>query len=193
MNEDVKIEGELETPEEESSTPEERTVPYERFKEVNSKLHQTEAEVQSLKTQKRDEGLTPEQEKELQAKTYLKNLLKETITDVEKERSQQETEEQKSFEREIDDSLLINSDVNRADFLKFVENKADKFGITTVTGAMLLYREMNNLSKESADKAKRDVLRKPGLPSSDGGSGTRKYDDSGKTMSQIAEEAKRDL
>lgn len=147
---------------------EEKTVPYERFREVNQKMRDLETEISSLKTKSDTTGLSEEQQKELKAKEYLKSLLKETLTETEKEKSAAEAKEQSNFEQEVRDALDINPDVKRAEFTKFLEEKADDYGITSVSGAMRLYREINNLSKEAVEKAKKDLTNKPGLPKSEG-------------------------
>src|SRR3990167_5527575 len=167
---------------------EEHSVPYERFKEVNDKLNTLKEEISSLKSQKRSDGLSPEEEKELQAKTYLEKLTRETLDKVSKEKSEAETREQKEFEKEVGDILLVNTDVKRAEFLDFIDKKADSYGIKSVEGAMKLYRDINNLSKEGLEKAKKELQGKPGFPSSEGKPSSVPAEDKGKSIHQIAAE-----
>src|SRR3990167_2583262 len=95
------------TPEEEKKeeTPppekkEEPMVPLHRFREVNEKLEKVENEIAGLKQQKETPGgLSEEQTKELQAKTYLKTLLKETLEEDKKTATERETTEQRQFEK----------------------------------------------------------------------------------------------
>lgn len=165
-----------------------KTVPYERFKEVNDGLNKLKEEIASLKSAKRSDGLTPEQEKELQAKTYLEKLTRETWDKISKEKSESETKEQQQFEKNVNDVLATNTDVKREDFTKFLEEKSEAYGIETVQGAMKLYRDIHALQKESADKAKRELTGRPNLPSNEGKPSPRPPEDKGKSIHQIAAE-----
>lgn len=153
----------------EPSTPKaDQTVPLSRFQEVYHKQKELEQEVSALKDQKKSEGLTPEQEKELQAKQYLKNLLKETLSEQEQTKAQAEAQEQAKFEREVDEALMAQPDVKREDFLKFVEEKSDRYGLESVSGSMKVYLDLQQTHKEAGEKARESLLGKPGLPSSEG-------------------------
>lgn len=168
---------------------EEKTVPYGRFKEVNEEKNRLEQEIASLKNQKRDGGLSPEQEKELQAKQYLKSLLKETLAEEEKAKQEAEATELKQFEASVDEVLALNPAVKRDDFLKFIEEKSDEYGIQTPEGAMKLYLDLGKLSKDALDKAKDELRGKPKLPHHEGEGGSKQVDDTGKSLYQIASEA----
>ena len=174
---------------------EEKTVPYERFHEVIEKTHELENQIKELKEQKAtNKGISPEQEKELQAKTYLKNLLRETLSEQESAKKQEDEREAREFKQNVDEVLSANADVKRSDFVKFLETKADSYGVKSVHGAMQIFRDLNNLSREAAEKAKKDIAAKPGMPKSegDGAKGYRETD-KGKPIWQIAEEAKKEL
>ena len=171
---------------------EEKTVPYERFKEVNDKFRSLEAEISSLKSQgKKEGGLSQEQEKELQAKTYLKNLLKETLEEQDKGKAEQEVKEQKEFEQEVTDVLMENSDVKKKDFLEFIEKNSKEFGIENVNGAMKLYRHLGEVKKSAVEEERK----KPGMPAHEGGAARiePKAEDKGKSLNQITSEIHKEL
>jgi len=171
---------------------EEKTVPYERFKEVNDKFRSLEAEISSLKSQsKKEGGLSQEQEKELQAKTYLKNLLKETLEEQDKGKAEQEVKEQKEFEQEVTDVLMENSDVKKKDFLEFIEKNSKEFGIESVNGAMKLYRHLGEVKKSAVEEERK----KPGMPAHEGGAARiePKAEDKGKSLNQITSEIHKEL
>lgn len=183
---------EKETPAESSPEKPEQTVPYERFKEVNDALKTVKEEIESLKNQKNETGLSEEQKKELEAKQYLKKILTETLEEREKETKSKQEQELKEFKGQVDDVLDLNPDVKRSDFEKFLEDEGDDF--SSVKSAMKQFRKVNNLSKEVAEKTKKEIEAKPGLPSHEGGEGKKTYpDDQNKSLRQIAEEIGRDL
>jgi len=159
MTEDVK------QIEEETSTSE-QSVPYSRFKEVNEKAKSTEQELQTLKAEKG--VLTPEQQKEKQARTFLKGLVKEQLQEEEEERKATEAKEQKEFESNVDDVLSVNTIVDRTEFLKFIEDNSNKYGITTVKGAMKLYKDLNKIKDETVEQTKENLAVRPKLPKSQG-------------------------
>jgi len=165
-----------------------KTVPYERFKEVNDKLHEVGAKVAELE-KKGSSGLTPEQEKELQAKTYLKNLQKETFAEIEKEKQEAQAQEQRDFEKSFNEALAANVDVKREDFKKFLEENGDDFA--TVTSAMKHFKTIDKATKESYEKAKSDLTGKPRSPANEGMGGgmERPAEDKGKSIYEIAQEA----
>lgn len=173
-----------------SDTKEEPSVPYSRFKEVNSKYQELRGEIDALKQTKKDGGLTPEQQKELDAKSYLKNLLRETLEEDRMTKATQEKLEQDKFESEVDDMLIANPSIARKDFIEFLEKDADKFGVTTVTGAMNLFKELQGVSKEASEKTKRDIQAKPGLPKAQAPGAASNYAelDKGKSLRQVVDE-----
>lgn len=195
--EDVKTEVETSeaTTDSSTETTEEKTVPYSRFREVNEKMRDLETEIQSLKTQKAEDGLTPAQTQELQAKQYLKNLLKETIEEEKKTTEEMERQQQQIFEKEVDRVLSLHSNVKKDDFLKFIEEKGDEYGITSVSGAMKLYKDLQAIKEETSEKTKRSLSSKPSLPKSEGSGGQQyqEFSDKHKSLRQIAEEAIREL
>lgn len=169
---------------------EDQSVPYHRFKEVLDKTKTLETEIQSLKVTKGKDGLTPEQEKELQAKEYLQKLIKDELHAEKEAKEKQEKQEQEKFEEEIDEVLARNTDVKRDDFLKFIQEKGEKYGVTGVAQAMSLYRDFESLSKEA--KAKDDKDKKPPVLSHEGGEKIYE-EDKNKSIFGIAEDAKRGL
>lgn len=172
-----------------SKNAEDKTVPYHRFKEINDKVHNLEEQLKSYDKAKNETGKINDQE--TQAREYLQKLLEETLDKKEKMRIEMESKEQAQFESEVKEILEINSDVKESDFLKFLEEKADDYGVQNIAGAMKLYRDLNNLEKESVKKAKADLTGKPKLPSNEGpgGSSGAPESDKGKTIYQIAQEA----
>lgn len=179
---------------EEESSASERTVPYSRFKEVNEKAKITEQELQTLKS-KQPEILTPEEQKEKQAKNFLKKLVKEQLKEEADAKKATETKKQKEFESNVNDALAINTSIDRAEFLKFIEKDANKYGITTVKGAMKLYKDMNKIKDDTTDEVKENLSNKPRLPKSKGvadttpdysGDKEKTYD---QVVSEIIEEA----
>lgn len=181
MDEDVK-----DTIEETSAS--EKTVPYSRFKEVNEEKNKTEQELQALKAGK--EVLTPEQQKENQAKTFLKKLVKEQLEEEKAERKATKVREQKEFEGNVDDVLAINTTIDRSEFLKFIEDNSDKYSITTVKGAMKLYKDINQIKDDTVEKTKENLTKKPKFPKSKGaGDITPDYSgDKEKSYEQITSE-----
>lgn len=174
-----------------------KTVPYSRFKEVNDSLKELREKMESIESLqvKKDTGksLTPDEQKELDAKSYLKGLLKETLQEETTAKTQAEEKELKEFNSSVSSVLEENTDVKREDFLKFIEEKADKYGVTSVTGAMILFRDMNNLTKESKEAGKKEEKNKPKFPANEGSVGGKSVNDSGKSLYQIAEEAINEL
>ena len=179
----------------EETTPpekkEEPMVPLHRFREVNEKLEKVENEIADLKQAKASPGgLSDEQQKELQAKTYLTTLLKETLEEDKKTATARETAEQRQFEKSVDEVLEINPSVPRKDFVEFMEKNAEKYGIESVSGAMKLYLDLNKLSAEEREKGKKDIQRKPGLPRSEsaGGAEQTPTEDKTKSFAQVLQD-----
>jgi hypothetical protein len=171
------------------SDEDKQTVPVSRFKEVYREKKELEQKVSSLEAKKEE---TPDEKKELEAKTYLKNLQKEVLKEMEEEKVRASKEELTKFNQQVEDTLVINTDVKKAEFLKFIEEEAEHYGIESVDGAMKLYRKFNDLSKEVADKTKKDISSKPKMPTHEGG-GKPAYDDGNKSLYEIANEAKKEL
>lgn len=186
---DVNLEESSETPEESSTAKtEDKTVPYTRFKEVNEKMKAVEKEVESLKA-KESGGLTPEQQKELEAKTYLKNLLKETLKEEKEAEGKREKEEQTKFNEEVDE-VVEELGLDKKAFLKWMEDgNADKYGATSARGAANIYQDLEKSKKEGSEETKKDISSKPGLPKHEGASGGgTPRDDSEKSLTEIASE-----
>jgi len=166
---------------------EEKVVPYARFKDVNDKFRNLEQEISALKTKKEDGGLSTEQKKELEAKTYLKKLLSETLEETKTAETEREKAELVKFESEVEEVLSVNTDIKKDEFLKFIEEEASKYGIESIDGAMKLYRKMGDVEKNVAERTKRDMKSKPVFPSHEGSSGGE-TNDNGKSLWQIADE-----
>lgn len=173
----------------EDTSTSEQTVPYSRFKEVNEKAKTTEQELQTLKS-KQPEILTPEEQKEKQAKNFLKKLVKEQLEEEAKTKKATETKKQKEFEGDVNDSLAVNTSIDRNEFLKFIKDNSDKYGITTVKGAMKLYKDMNKIKDDTTDEVKENLSNKPKLPKSKGSSDTTPdySGDKEKTYDQVVSE-----
>lgn len=173
---------------EEASTSE-QNVPYSRFKEVNEAKNQAEQDLQALKETK-TEDLTPDQQKEKQAKDFLKGLVKEQLKEEDKAKKATEAKEQKKFDSDIRESLDINPSINKKDLLKFIEDNSDKYSITSVAGAVRLYRDLNKIKDETVEETKENLAAKPKLPKSKAVADTAPdySDDKGKTWEQVVTE-----
>jgi len=181
MIDDVKDEG--------SSTSEEKTVPYERFKEVNEKAKASEQELQTLKSQTGTQ--TPEQQKEAQAKNFLKGLVREELKAEAEAKKVAATREQQKFEKDVSDAIAANKNVDRAEFLKFIEGNSERYGVTTVKGAMILYKDLNEIKDETVKETKENLAAKPKLPKSKGAADTKidyAETDKDKTYEQVVQE-----
>lgn len=171
----------------------EKMIPESRFNEVYGKMKTLEREIGTLKEGKRDGTLTEDQQRELQAKEYLKGLLKETLSEQERTKQEQEQQEAREFKDKVDSILAIHTDVKKDDFLKFLEEEGDDYA--SVDAAMKVYKRFSETAKDASEKAKQSISKKPKLPSSEGTGGSVDYaeSDKGKTMWQIAQEAAREL
>ena len=179
---DVNTEATQEETSTEESSPAEKTVPYSRFKEKNEKVKELEQQLETTKPQAKT--------KEEQAEEYLEKLTNKAIEKREKAQKATEAKEKKEFNSEVDDLLAVHTDVKKPEFLKFIEDNGDKYGIKSVKGAMSLYKDLVVLKKNTAEEAKDSLSAKPKMPKSEGIPGsTKKYDDSGKSLEQIKEEA----
>ena len=183
---------EIITPDEDEKEEDKQTVPLSRFQEVYREKKELEEKISSLETKKADGTITSDEKKELEAKNYLKNLFKEVSKEEQEETKKAERIELESFNKEIEEIITLNPDVKKADFLKFIEVEADKYDIKSVNGAMSLYRKLEDVSKSASEKTKKDISSKPKLPTHEGGGGET-YDDKGKSLYQIANEAKKEL
>lgn len=192
MPEDVVKEPE-EAPEESSppEEPQEKSVPYSRFKEVNDQLRELKDSIKSLETQKREGTLSDDDKRELDAKKYLERLMEETLEKKEREKKAAEEEEFHQFNEAVDKALDAAPSVKRSDFLKFLEDEGDDYA--TVEAAMRQYRKRLDLTEKAKESAKDDLKKKPGLPAHEGGTPKTYEADKGKTLAQIAEEAIRSL
>lgn len=169
--------------------PDTPTVPLERFREVYGKVKELEEEISTLKAKPE----TPEQDKELQAKMYLKNLYKEILQEEQAVSSKKEQREISDFNAEVDDVLLVNPGIKREDFLKFIEEKSEDYGLESVSGALKVYKDLRAVAQTASEKAKEELKKKPGLPSHEGGGSKPAYDDKGKSLQDIAQEVARGL
>ena len=176
---------------EESSTSD-KVVPYDRFAEVIKEKNELK---QKLEEQSKPSVNQDNEDKEVKAKNYLKTLTKETLEEVKREEIAQRQAEEKEIEKEISNTLELNPDIKKTDFTKFLSEKAEIYGIKSIDGAMKLYREINNLSKDVADKTKKDILGKPVMPKSEGGGESISYekDFKGKSWGEITETMKKSL
>ena len=177
----------------EDSPPQEskgETVPIGRFNEVYKETKELKEEVAALKGKAEPGTQTPEAQKEADAEKYLDNLLDKRLDARETAAKEATAKEDTELKESIDNTLSINTDVKREEFLKFMEEKRDTYKFQSVEGAMSIYRDMNNLTKEVQEKTKEDMGDKPSFPKTEGApSGGETIDDSGKTLQQIANEA----
>ena len=181
---------ETDKPTEGEKPEEDKFIPESRFNQVYGKMKNLEREITELKIQKKDGEFTPEQEKELKAKEYLKNLISETLTEVEKTKARAEAEGLDKFKSEVNEVLESNSEVKRSSFMDFLEKEGDDY--SSVASAMKGYLRLNQTAKEAAEKAKKEKDKKPGIPSSEGSGGYNPElakEDKGKNFWEIANEA----
>jgi len=167
-----------------------KTVPYSRFKEVNEKAKNTEQELQALKSG----GMTPEQQKEKQARDFLKGLVREELKAEKEFKKAQKTREEEEYKVNVDNILSVNTNVDRTVFMKFVKDNSDKYGITSVKGLMKLYKDLNQIKDDTVEETKENLAKKPNLPKSKG-SHTNAPDYSGdkeKTYDQVVAEITRE-
>lgn len=163
-----------------------------RATKAESRLKEYEQKLKELEDSK-STGASPDKEKELQAKSYLKSLLKEVTEEEKKALERAEREQQERFERDVDEALLLNTDIKRAEFLKFIKDEADQYGVQTVQGAVTLFRRFQDVASSASEKTKKDLSKKPGLPASDGSGEAPAYKDEGKSLYDIVNEAKKEL
>lgn len=192
-------ETETEEKKEETTPPgtkeKEPMVPLHRFRETNDKLEKVEKEIADLRQQKFGPGISDEQQKELQAKNYLKTLLKEQLDEERLASEAKESAEFREFEKSVDEILETHPSVQRKDFVDFMEKNAEKYGIESVPGAMKLYLDLGNLSKQAKEEGKKEIQKKPGLPRSEGAGGGEQApaEDKNKSYAQVVQDAIRSL
>jgi len=182
---------ESETPVEEAPAEEpksEPAVPYSRFKEVNDSVKSLKKELEALKSPKQIQGEDPE----AKAEKYLTELTEKVLSRKEEAKRVTEQREREDFKEQVDETLLLNPDVKRADFIKFLEKDADELGVQNVGSAMKLYKRLEEATKGASDKTKKEIASKPGLPKSDvSGKPDYSKEDKGKSLGQIASEITR--
>ncbi|KKN59578.1 hypothetical protein LCGC14_0540410, partial [marine sediment metagenome] len=150
---------------EESSTSEQNTVPQHRFAEKVEEVKELEEKVSTLEKDAPGK-LTPEQEKEQQAKEYLTGLMKEELDKRDTAKKEADTVEERKFNQDVQDALDENQDAKKADFLKFVEEQGDNF--TSVKSAMSFYKQLGSTAKDAKAEGQEEERSKPDLPSSEG-------------------------
>lgn len=172
-----------------SSQQDGKMIPEQRFNQVYGKMKVLEREISTLKEGKREGNLSEEQTKELQAKEYLKGLLKETLEEEKSHQSKAQKEELEKFQDEVNDVLSIHTDIKKQDFLEFLEKDGDDY--SSIPSAMKGYKRLLEKENTGAEKAKQNLSKKPSLPSSEGSGGapTLHEGDKNKSMWQIAQEA----
>ena len=175
---------------EESSTTKPGDVPYDRFAEVNRERRELEQKVEELQ-KSNEQSPNPSQadvDKEAQAREYLRNLVREENEAAKLAEKEATVAEQKKFEQDVEDVLSVHTSVDKDEFVKFIEDESEEFGITSVDGAMKLYLKFNQLSEEKAEEGKKEVLAKPKLPRSEGVRAEAPADDSHKSLRELANE-----
>lgn len=192
---------------------EEPRVPYGRFQEVNDKLKETQLElakitgrIETLSEIKEKRELTVEEKQELQAQEWVRKVVSETLEKEIKPLKEQLSREQavsaelKSINERFDAIKRADTSINDAAEEKII-SLISEYGLrnTTdpVTGKVVhavdhayrLYKQLA-LSMNKDTKAKADA---PTMPQSGrSGDGQQEpIDVSGKSMYEIAEEAKR--
>jgi len=170
----------------EESSDLEKTVPYSRFKDVNEAKNKAEQDLQAF----RAGGTNPDQDKEARAKTFLKGLVKEQLQEEEEAKKAFETQKQKEFKGSVDEVLAVNTSIDKQVFLKFIKENSDKYTITTVKGAMKLYKDLNKIKDDTVEETKDNLSKKPNLPKSRGTSDTKTdySDDKDKSYNQVVQE-----
>jgi hypothetical protein len=149
--------------------------------------------IDSLQTTSQERNLTQKEQEELNAKTYLRNMLKEVLTEEEKSKKDAEERKTAKFNSEVDSVLEINPDVKKNDFVDFIEKNSKKYGIDSIPGAMALYRDLNQIKSKAKDEGKKEIIGRPKFPSSDGAVGKGNYDIKGKSLYDIARESIEEL
>src|SRR3990167_2335429 len=162
---------------------EEERVPYSRFEEVNEQLKSVKAEVEALKTTKSERPLTSQEQEQLEAKNYLKNMLQEVIKENDSAKAKEE--DKKAEERKIEILSLekIYKDFDSDKVSKYA-NKHD------ISNLEVAYLRMKVESKTSAETPKPKL---PGAPGSSEITVKDKIDTKGLDIYQAAKLAKEKL
>ena len=189
VNEGI-VEGEEGSSTPEGSETEPKTVPLDRFNAVYGKSKALEERVKELEAKEASgKTLTDGQAKELEAKKYLKDLIDETLKEKEETNIKMTRAEKAKFDEEVEDSLLIHTDVKKADFIKFYNGEAKEFGVSNVESAVKLYKHLGKVQEDSTQKAKDNIAKKPSFPSNEGAASAAPADDKDKSLHQIVEES----
>ena len=165
------------TPQDDPSASE-KTVPYARFKEVNEKVKELEVQLKTKSDSPDD--------------TLLEKKVSDILSKMELSKSSAQKEAEKQVKAEIDEILEVYVDVDKKDFSKFINDNKEKYSIQSVQGAMTLYRDLNNMSADIAQKTKDSLKSKPSFPKNEGQTPASNVDDSKKTYEQITEEVIRE-
>ena len=169
---------------EESSTSG-KTVPVGRFNEVYKENKELSAKLKE--SQKEDTSTQTDSEKK--AEDYLRGLFNKIQEENKSAETTAEKEEQRQFNEDLDNTLSVHTNVDRAEFKTFIEEKSESFGFSSVENAMNVYLEMNNIAKETEEQTKDNISQKPSLPRNEGSAPSNtEHDDSEKSIFQIGEE-----
>uniref|UniRef100_A0A6H1ZUB0 Scaffolding protein n=1 Tax=viral metagenome TaxID=1070528 RepID=A0A6H1ZUB0_9ZZZZ len=174
-NEYEETEEEDEEEEEEKSSSEiAQKIKYrEKFKSEKMRAENLEKELDKIRNKD-----IPEEDKEAQAKKYIRDVAKEAYREIlDQEKMEKETTTEK-FQEELDQVLDDNPDLSEKKILDICKELEVKPAIAAKI-----------LNRSETKKAK------PNLPTSQRGTGkaeTKKYDDKGKDFFQIAREAIKD-
>lgn len=196
-----------------SKEPEEPRVPYSRFSEVNDKLKETQLElakvngrIEALSDIKDKRELTVEEKQELQAQEWVRKVVSETLQKEIEPLKEQLTREQavsaelKSINERFDTIRRADKsvdDVAEEKMSALIEEYGLRNTTDPVTGktvhavdhAYRLYKQLAGSSKPDA----KEKTEAPSMPQSgrSGDSASEPIDVSGKSMYELAEEAKR--
>lgn len=162
---------------------EEERVPYSRFEEVNEQLKSVKAEVETLKTTKSERPLTSQEQEQLEAKNYLKNMLQEVIKENESAKAKEEVQKVEARQAEIKSLEKIYKDFEGDKVSKY----ASKHDLNNLETA---YWRMKAESKTSAETPKPKL---PGAPGSSELTVKEKIDTRGLDMFQATKLAKEKL
>jgi hypothetical protein len=169
------------------------SVPYERFQEVVENKNNYKTQLNELNSKIKEleqkNTLSGNEKKELNDNKDIASKIEEILENREKRKIEKEKIEQRKFENDVEKELDVYPDVKKTEFLKFMENEADEYGIKDVSGGMKLFRKLNDLTEKTKDEAKKEILSKPYMPRSEGTGGQKadtSKEDKGKSLSQIA-------
>ena len=136
--------------------PSGKVVPLENLQAVQAEKIRIEGELKELKDKP---GVTKEEveDKEQKAEKYLETLVGKVFDKREQAAKENTTKEENQFETDVNNVLSIHTDVKRDDFVKFIEEKGEKYHVTSVEGAMQIYRDINKLTGEAKEEGKKDA------------------------------------